>query len=163
MAVREIAFSIIKNVFKRDGATELDTHVFELRETLMGKYGEESKLVYDIGDQTLTSLTLNNVETTAHESESLKGDDYQDENAESEEAIRNSEDAEQISSEVSGEREKEEDITHKVKEVKESHRVMATPTIQGEKIELKASLDLKQEVDKRSKDTEEHVLGREIP
>ena len=51
MAVREKAFSIIQNVFKRHGATALDTPVFELRETLMGKYGEDSKLVYDIADQ----------------------------------------------------------------------------------------------------------------
>ncbi|KAL1211423.1 Histidine--tRNA ligase, cytoplasmic [Cardamine amara subsp. amara] len=51
MAVREKAFSIIQKVFKRHGATALDTPVFELRETLMGKYGEDSKLVYDIADQ----------------------------------------------------------------------------------------------------------------
>ncbi|XP_010501216.1 PREDICTED: histidine--tRNA ligase, cytoplasmic [Camelina sativa] len=51
MAVREKAFAIIQNVFKRHGATALDTPVFELRETLMGKYGEDSKLVYDIADQ----------------------------------------------------------------------------------------------------------------
>lgn len=33
------------------GAVEIDTPVFELRETLMGKYGEDSKLVYDLADQ----------------------------------------------------------------------------------------------------------------
>ncbi|CAH2072609.1 unnamed protein product, partial [Thlaspi arvense] len=51
MTVREKAFSIIQDVFKRHGATALDTPVFELRETLMGKYGEDSKLIYDIADQ----------------------------------------------------------------------------------------------------------------
>ncbi len=28
-----------------------DAQVFELRETLMGKYGEDSKLIYDLADQ----------------------------------------------------------------------------------------------------------------
>ncbi|RID71041.1 hypothetical protein BRARA_C03005 [Brassica rapa] len=51
MIVREKAFLIIQNVFKKHGATALDTPVFELRETLMGKYGEDSKLIYDIADQ----------------------------------------------------------------------------------------------------------------
>ncbi|GJR03996.1 histidine--tRNA ligase, cytoplasmic [Tanacetum coccineum] len=51
MAVREKAFSIIANVFKRHGAMALDTPVFELRETLTGKYGEDSKLIYDLADQ----------------------------------------------------------------------------------------------------------------
>ena len=50
MAVRERAFNIIKSVFKKHGATEIDTPVFELKETLMGKYGEESKLIYDLED-----------------------------------------------------------------------------------------------------------------
>ncbi|XAR74062.1 Histidine--tRNA ligase [Bertholletia excelsa] len=51
MAIREKAFSIIVEVFKRHGAMALDTPVFELRETLMGKYGEDSKLIYDLADQ----------------------------------------------------------------------------------------------------------------
>eukprot|EP00268_Persea_americana_P005210 TRINITY_DN1174_c0_g4_i1.p1 TRINITY_DN1174_c0_g4~~TRINITY_DN1174_c0_g4_i1.p1 ORF type:complete len:918 (-),score=180.68 TRINITY_DN1174_c0_g4_i1:345-3098(-) len=51
MAVRERAFSIIVGVFKRHGGVALDTPVFELRETLMGKYGEDSKLIYDLADQ----------------------------------------------------------------------------------------------------------------
>ncbi|CAK7328837.1 unnamed protein product [Dovyalis caffra] len=51
MVIRERAFSIITDVFKRHGATALDTPVFELRETLMGKYGEDSKLIYDLADQ----------------------------------------------------------------------------------------------------------------
>nr|GFB18528.1 histidine--tRNA ligase, cytoplasmic [Tanacetum cinerariifolium] len=48
MAVREKALSIVANVFERHGATALDTPVFELRETLTGKYGEDSKLIYDL-------------------------------------------------------------------------------------------------------------------
>lgn len=51
MAIRERAFSIITEVFKRHGAMALDTPAFELRETLMGKYGEDSKLIYDLADQ----------------------------------------------------------------------------------------------------------------
>lgn len=57
MAVREKAFSIITEVFKRHGAMALDTPVFEMRETLMGKYGEDSKLIYDLADQ-VNSLSL---------------------------------------------------------------------------------------------------------
>ncbi|KAL9663616.1 hypothetical protein QQ045_019007 [Rhodiola kirilowii] len=51
MAIREKAFAIVTDVFKRHGAAALDTPVFELRETLMGKYGEDSKLIYDLADQ----------------------------------------------------------------------------------------------------------------
>ncbi|KAG8383233.1 hypothetical protein BUALT_Bualt05G0163100 [Buddleja alternifolia] len=51
MAVRDKAFAIIGEVFKRHGAMALDTPVFEMRETLMGKYGEDSKLIYDLADQ----------------------------------------------------------------------------------------------------------------
>jgi histidyl-tRNA synthetase len=41
------------------GATELDTPIFEQRETLMGKYGEEGgKLVYDLADQGGELLSL---------------------------------------------------------------------------------------------------------
>ena len=36
----------------------LDTPVFELRETLMGKYGEDSKLIYDLQDQGGEILSL---------------------------------------------------------------------------------------------------------
>ncbi len=51
MAIKEQAFDIIKGVFKKHGATEIDTPVFELKETLTGKYGEDSKLIYDLEDQ----------------------------------------------------------------------------------------------------------------
>ena len=51
MAIREQAFNSIKNVFFKHGACEIDTPVFELKETLTGKYGEDSKLIYDLQDQ----------------------------------------------------------------------------------------------------------------
>ena len=59
MAARELCFTIIRNVFKRHGAVEIDTPVFELRSTLMGKYGEEGgKLIYDLADQGGELLSL---------------------------------------------------------------------------------------------------------
>jgi histidyl-tRNA synthetase len=51
MAIREKAFNIIKSIFKKHGGSEIDTPVFELKETLTGKYGEDSKLIYDLEDQ----------------------------------------------------------------------------------------------------------------
>ncbi len=42
---------MIERCFARHGAVAIDTPVFELRETLMGKYGEDSKLIYDLADQ----------------------------------------------------------------------------------------------------------------
>jgi histidyl-tRNA synthetase len=58
MAIREKAFATIKSIFKKHGASEIDTPVFELKETLMGKYGEESKLIYDLEDQGGELLSL---------------------------------------------------------------------------------------------------------
>jgi len=58
MRVREQAFAVIRRVFKRHGAVEIDTPVFELREVLMGKYGEDSKLIYDLSDQGGELLSL---------------------------------------------------------------------------------------------------------
>lgn len=51
MAIREHAFWTISSVFERHGAVSIDTPVFELKETLTGKYGEDSKLIYDLKDQ----------------------------------------------------------------------------------------------------------------
>ena len=51
MMIRDEAFQIIRRVFKSHGAEEIDTPVFELKETLTGKYGEDSKLIYDLADQ----------------------------------------------------------------------------------------------------------------
>jgi len=51
MAVREKVFDMIISTFKRHGAETIDTPVFELKEVLTGKYGEDSKLIYDLADQ----------------------------------------------------------------------------------------------------------------
>ena len=49
--LRDKIFDTITTVFKRHGAMSLDTPVFELRDILAGKYGEDSKLIYDLQDQ----------------------------------------------------------------------------------------------------------------
>ncbi|KAI9770306.1 MAG: Cytoplasmic and mitochondrial histidine tRNA synthetase [Geoglossum simile] len=51
MVIRDKIFSTITSVFKRHGAVTIDTPVFELKEILSGKYGEDSKLIYDLADQ----------------------------------------------------------------------------------------------------------------
>lgn len=58
MAVRKLAFGVIEAAFERHGAVTIDTPVFELRETLTGKYGEDSKLIYDLADQGGELLSL---------------------------------------------------------------------------------------------------------
>jgi histidyl-tRNA synthetase len=51
MVIRDKIFNTITEVFKRHGGVTIDTPVFELREILAGKYGEDSKLIYDLADQ----------------------------------------------------------------------------------------------------------------
>jgi len=51
MTIREKTFKTITNVFKRHGAVTIDTPIFELKDVLTGKYGEDSKLIYDLADQ----------------------------------------------------------------------------------------------------------------
>ena len=58
MVIRSQAFDLITKVFKKHGGVEIDTPVFELKETLMGKYGEDSKLIYDLNDQGGELLSL---------------------------------------------------------------------------------------------------------
>ncbi|KAK2544780.1 hypothetical protein Q9966_001802 [Columba livia] len=58
MAIRERVFNAIIACFKRHGAEVIDTPVFELKETLTGKYGEDSKLIYDLKDQGGELLSL---------------------------------------------------------------------------------------------------------
>ncbi|KAK5071777.1 Cytoplasmic and mitochondrial histidine tRNA synthetase [Lithohypha guttulata] len=48
----------ISTVFRKHGGQELDTPVFELQEVLKGKYGEDSKLIYDVADQGGELLSL---------------------------------------------------------------------------------------------------------
>ena len=59
MCIKNLASDHIKEVFRKHGGSEIDTPVFELKETLMGKYGEEGgKLIYDLKDQGGELLSL---------------------------------------------------------------------------------------------------------
>ncbi|CAA7055246.1 unnamed protein product [Microthlaspi erraticum] len=93
-------------------------------------------------------ISENTVNETAPE------DDHQGKNAEPVEAIKESDDAEIISHDVAGDREKEDDTTRKAEEVQESPEVIETPTIQGDKFESEASTDVQEQ---------EHVLVRDMP
>ncbi|SBS88870.1 histidine--tRNA ligase, putative [Plasmodium malariae] len=58
MQLRNIFFDFIKRKFLIHGAVEIDTPIFELKETLMDKYGEDSKLIFDLKDQGGENLSL---------------------------------------------------------------------------------------------------------
>lgn len=58
MTVREMVFKTITDVFKRHGAMAIDTPVCERKDVLTGKYGEDSKLIYDLQDQGGELLSL---------------------------------------------------------------------------------------------------------
>ncbi|CAI4053487.1 hypothetical protein N7582_005734 [Saccharomyces uvarum] len=51
MVIREAVFNTLSGLFKKHGGVTIDTPVFELREILAGKYGEDSKLIYNLEDQ----------------------------------------------------------------------------------------------------------------
>lgn len=51
MRLRQHIFSTITEIFDKHGGVTIDTPVFELKEILSGKYGEDSKLIYDLADQ----------------------------------------------------------------------------------------------------------------
>ncbi|KXL41358.1 hypothetical protein M433DRAFT_344260 [Acidomyces richmondensis BFW] len=51
MIIRNYIFDTILKVFKKYGGVTIDTPTFELKEILTGKYGEDSKLIYDLADQ----------------------------------------------------------------------------------------------------------------
>lgn len=57
-AVRDVVFAVVTRVFQRHGAMSIDTPVFELKKTLTGKYGEDSKLIYDLADQGMSASVL---------------------------------------------------------------------------------------------------------
>ncbi|CAD89746.1 Histidine--tRNA ligase [Caenorhabditis elegans] len=58
-ALRNSVLQTVTETFNRYGAETIDTPVFELRDVLMGKYGEEGgKLVYDLQDQGGELLSL---------------------------------------------------------------------------------------------------------
>lgn len=44
-------FKTLKEVFKRHGAVSIETPVMELKAALTGKYGEDTKLIYDLANQ----------------------------------------------------------------------------------------------------------------
>jgi histidyl-tRNA synthetase len=58
MKIREQVFDKIIQVFKLHGACTIDTPVFERKEILTQKYGEDSKLIYDLADQQGELLSL---------------------------------------------------------------------------------------------------------
>ncbi|KAJ8679317.1 hypothetical protein QAD02_015104 [Eretmocerus hayati] len=51
MALRLSVMDKIVSIFKKHGAETIDTPIFELKDVLTGKYGEDSKLIYDLKDQ----------------------------------------------------------------------------------------------------------------
>lgn len=58
MKVREEVIKLVTSIFKRHGGVAIDTPVFELRSVLTEKYGEESKLIYNLEDQGGELLSL---------------------------------------------------------------------------------------------------------
>lgn len=58
MNILENVFGVIRACFKRHDAVSIETPVFERREVLTGKYGEESKLIYNLEDQGGELLSL---------------------------------------------------------------------------------------------------------
>ncbi|KIM31972.1 hypothetical protein M408DRAFT_327352 [Serendipita vermifera MAFF 305830] len=57
-SLREHIEDIVKECFKRYGGSCLDTPVFERKDILTGKYGEDSKLIFDLKDQGGEELSL---------------------------------------------------------------------------------------------------------
>ncbi|KAE9407866.1 histidyl-tRNA synthetase [Gymnopus androsaceus JB14] len=58
MFCREYVERIVKDCFTTFGASCLDTPVFERKEILTGKYGEDAKLIFDLMDQGGEQLSL---------------------------------------------------------------------------------------------------------
>lgn len=59
MIIKNKVINTIRRIYKEHGALEIDTPIFELKETLLGKYGEEGgKLIYDLEDQGGELLSL---------------------------------------------------------------------------------------------------------
>lgn len=54
----EDIFAQISRVIRKHAGKKLDSPVFELQEVLKGKYGEDSKLIYDLADQGGELLSL---------------------------------------------------------------------------------------------------------
>jgi len=49
--LRKHIFATLERIFAKHGGETIDTPVFELKDILAGKYGEDSKLIYDLQDQ----------------------------------------------------------------------------------------------------------------
>ena len=58
MFCREHIERIVKNCFTTYGASQLDTPVFERKDILTDKYGEDQKLIFDLMDQGGEQLAL---------------------------------------------------------------------------------------------------------
>ena len=58
MFCREHVERIVKECFTTFGGSQLDTPVFERKEVLTGKYGEDQKLIFDLMDQGGEQLAL---------------------------------------------------------------------------------------------------------
>ncbi|KAI2627212.1 hypothetical protein GGS21DRAFT_258710 [Xylaria nigripes] len=56
--IRDNIFKAASDAFTRHGGVALDTPVFELKTILSGKYGEDSKLIYELADQGGEDLAL---------------------------------------------------------------------------------------------------------
>lgn len=57
MALQQYVLDKITSIFQKHGAETIDTPVFEYKDVLTEKYGEDSKLIYDLrdeGDETLS-------------------------------------------------------------------------------------------------------------
>jgi len=58
MVIRQKVIKAITEVFELHGASTIDTPVMELKDTLTNKYGEDSKLIYELKDQGGEMLAL---------------------------------------------------------------------------------------------------------
>ena len=58
MFCREFIERIVKDCFASYGGSCLDTPVFERKDILTGKYGQDAKLIYDLMDQGGEQLAL---------------------------------------------------------------------------------------------------------
>ena len=56
--IREEVLAKIVSVFKQHGAVSIETPVFELKEVLLGSYGEDEKLIFDLAEQGGESCAL---------------------------------------------------------------------------------------------------------
>ncbi|MGB2135907.1 MAG: ATP phosphoribosyltransferase regulatory subunit, partial [Flavobacteriales bacterium] len=58
MARRNWMFGVMRKAFERYGFLPIETPAMENLQTLTGKYGEDSKLIYDLADQGGEMLAL---------------------------------------------------------------------------------------------------------